>query len=102
MLPLNVLSRYRRWSSRLRHCRRVKMRNPMAYISFTFDDFPRSALATGGAILSHFGMKGTYYASLGLMGQSSPVGPLFSAEDLNGVLIEGHELGCHTYAHCDA
>src|SRR5438067_1641036 len=37
-------------------------------ISFTFDDFPRSALKTAGRILEEHGIFGTYYGSLGLMG----------------------------------
>jgi hypothetical protein len=80
----------------------VKMRNPVPLISFTFDDFPRSALHTGGAILSRHGFVGTYYAALGLMNQDSPVGDIFCAEDLREVLSSGHELGCHTFRHCDA
>jgi peptidoglycan/xylan/chitin deacetylase (PgdA/CDA1 family) len=69
-------------------------------ISFTFDDFPRSALWTGGAILKRFGLSGTYYASFGLMGTRAPTGPIFEPEDLTLLAADGHELGCHTYAHC--
>ena len=36
-------------------------------ISFTFDDFPQSALSNGGAILNRFGVAGTYYAALDLI-----------------------------------
>jgi glycosyltransferase involved in cell wall biosynthesis len=71
-------------------------------ISFTFDDFPRSALLTGGAILQSFGVAGTYYASLGLMGRQTPTGQIFLPEDLKVLLEHGHELGCHTFSHCDA
>jgi peptidoglycan/xylan/chitin deacetylase (PgdA/CDA1 family) len=69
-------------------------------VSFTFDDFPRSALAVGGAILSRHGLAGTYYASLGLMGRDSPSGKIFVADDLPGLFAAGHELGCHTFSHC--
>jgi peptidoglycan/xylan/chitin deacetylase (PgdA/CDA1 family) len=69
-------------------------------VSFTFDDFPRSALFTGGAILKRFGAAGTYYACFGLMGQQAPTGPIFLPEDLNMLLEQGHELGCHTFGHC--
>jgi hypothetical protein len=69
-------------------------------ISFTFDDFPRSALLTGGAILEQFGLRGTYYASLGLMGQTAPTGEIFVPEDVSALVARGHELGCHTFAHC--
>ena len=68
-------------------------------ISFTFDDFPRSALLTGGAILNQFALSGTYYAALGLANQETPTGQIFSLDDLKTVLEQGHELGCHTFSH---
>lgn len=71
-------------------------------VSFTFDDFPRSALDVGGAKLERLGLAGTYYVSLGLSGQSSVSGELFALSDLSGLLARGHELGCHTYDHCPA
>ena len=76
----------------------VGLRKPI--ISFTFDDFPRSALLTGGAILEQFGLRGTYYASFGLMGRTAPTGEIFVPEDLSALVARGHELGCHTFAHC--
>ncbi len=69
-------------------------------ISFTFDDFPRSALQAGGAILNRFGVAGTYYVSLGLLGKSEPSGEMFVLRDLTMLLEQGHELGCHTFSHC--
>ena len=71
-------------------------------ISFTFDDFPVSALVTGGGILRQHGLAGTYYASLGLMASETPTGHIFAAGDLETLAAEGHELGCHTYSHCHA
>lgn len=71
-------------------------------ISFTFDDFPRSALLVGGAILNEFGLSGTYYAALGLAGKETPTGQIFFPDDLRTVLERGHELGCHTFSHCDS
>ena len=68
-------------------------------VSFTFDDFPRSALKLGGAILRDNGVTGTYYASMGLMNQITSVGPQFTAEDLRQLLEDGHELGSHTFSH---
>lgn len=78
------------------------MRNDMPLISFSFDDFPKSALQVGGAILKSHGFAGTYYASLGLMRQMTPTGLIFNPDDLKTLLDEGHELGCHTFAHCDS
>lgn len=78
------------------------MQNSRPLISFTFDDFPSSALHNGGAILMEAGAKGTYYTSLGLMGAVAPTGQMFSEGDLRQLLAEGHELGCHTFSHCHA
>lgn len=68
-------------------------------VSFTFDDFPQSALRIGGKILKDYGICGTYYASMGLMGQEYSTGNQFTAEDISNLIDEGHELGCHTYSH---
>jgi peptidoglycan/xylan/chitin deacetylase (PgdA/CDA1 family) len=84
-------------------CRRpYRLPRGRAIVSFTFDDFPRSALYEGGRILERFGAAGTYYVSLGLAGQPTPCGPAFEPEDLTQLVARGHELGCHTYAHCPA
>jgi peptidoglycan/xylan/chitin deacetylase (PgdA/CDA1 family) len=76
------------------------MDNDVPYISFTFDDFPRSALEAGGRLLQKYRVRGTYYASFGQMGKTSDPGPLFTPEDVETLLAQGHELGCHTYGHC--
>lgn len=94
--------RFKRVSSDLFFRRLRMMGNTVPSISFTFDDFPRSALLTGGTILENYGLAGTYYASLGCMGQGSPSGDLFLLQDLMDLVDKGHELGCHTFAHLDA
>jgi peptidoglycan/xylan/chitin deacetylase (PgdA/CDA1 family) len=91
---------YQRNAARSFYTRPFTIDSETPIISFTFDDFPRSALVTGGAILEQFGIKGTYYASFGLMGKTAPTGPIFEAEDLHELLERGHELGCHTFDHC--
>lgn len=71
-------------------------------ISFTFDDFPRSALEVGGPLLDRHGVKATYYVSLGIAGRTEAAGAMFQFADLNRVIAAGHELGCHTFDHCPA
>jgi len=78
----------------------ISLQRPL--ISFTFDDFPRSALLVGGTILNRFGLVGTYYAALGLLGTETPSGQIFVAGDLMTLFERGHELGCHTFSHCDS
>jgi peptidoglycan/xylan/chitin deacetylase (PgdA/CDA1 family) len=85
---------------------RVLFRRPLAIrtslplISFSFDDFPRSAFLEAGSILRRHGALGTYYVSLGLMGRDSPLGPMYEAGDLKELARLGHEIGCHTFGHC--
>lgn len=80
-------------------CKRARQVPASPIVSFTFDDFPRSALTVGGAILAEKGLRGTYYASMGLMGQRSSQGEMYNAEDLQALLEKGHELACHTFSH---
>jgi len=68
-------------------------------VSFTFDDFPRTALSTGGAILESYGARGTYYVTVGLMNVSNELGELFVEDDLRPLLEKGHELGTQTFHH---
>jgi len=68
-------------------------------VSFTFDDFPRSALTTGGAILEKHGARGTYYLAAGLMNGSNELGEICGEEEVHLLLKKGHELGTQTYHH---
>jgi peptidoglycan/xylan/chitin deacetylase (PgdA/CDA1 family) len=97
-----VKGRCQRTAARVLGRRLYAMQNKHPLISFTFDDFPRSALFTGGAILEHSNVAGTYYASLGLMGRIAPTGEIFHSGDVGFALERGHELGCHTFSHCHA
>jgi peptidoglycan/xylan/chitin deacetylase (PgdA/CDA1 family) len=98
MLPPWSQRRAARWLGR-RTCR-IRLTSPV--ISFTFDDFPRSALYNGGDILRKNGFAATYYASFGLMGQTAPTGEIFLPKDLDELVRQQHELGCHTFDHYDS
>jgi peptidoglycan/xylan/chitin deacetylase (PgdA/CDA1 family) len=87
-------------ATRLFFRRQVVIRTEVPIISFTFDDFPRSAFLNAGSILARYGVLGTYYASLGLVGKQSPLGPMYERKDLRELVQLGHELGCHTFEHC--
>lgn len=95
-----IQGRYQRSATSLFFRRNIKMSNNVPYISFTFDDFPGSALHVGGAILTQFGLRATYYISLGLMGTEAPTGTICEPNDIKELLETGHELGCHTFSHC--
>ena len=94
--------RYQRATAQYFFQRPFAVNSHIPIISFTFDDFPRSALLTGGAILRSFGLAGTYYVSLGMLGKHTPTGTLCLPEDLQTLVEQGHELGCHTFSHCHA
>jgi peptidoglycan/xylan/chitin deacetylase (PgdA/CDA1 family) len=68
-------------------------------VSFTFDDFPQSALRVGGTILKSYQAHGTFYTAIGLMSQINDLGQQFCVEDLQALLLDGHELGSHTFGH---
>ena len=98
--PNSIANWYKRKVGLLSFRHQVRIELDVPIISFTFDDFPSTALATGGEILRGFGGAGTYYVSLGLLGKDSPSGTLCSAEDVVQASRDGHEIGCHTYSHC--
>jgi len=72
---------------------------PGGVVSFTFDDFPKTALTAGGAILERHGARGTYYTASKLVGTVGDLGPLFETEDLRAAHRNGHEIACHTHSH---
>jgi len=106
MSPSEFVARVRghvqRTNSRIFFRRPLPINSDVPIVSFTFDDFPRSALLQGGAILKNYGAVGTYYASFGLLGKQSDTGTMFVKEDVAMLLEQGHELGCHTFGHCHA
>jgi peptidoglycan/xylan/chitin deacetylase (PgdA/CDA1 family) len=76
---------------------KFEVRGPV--VSFCFDDFPRTALTVGGAILKAAGAKGTYYAAPALMNTTNQLGEQFTRNDVDALLADGHELASHTFSH---
>jgi peptidoglycan/xylan/chitin deacetylase (PgdA/CDA1 family) len=100
-LHARVWSKWRRYSVDRYGRRPVALPGSRAFVSFTFDDFPRTAWLRGGRILAQHGVRGTYFVSCGLLDGPSPSGPIVSADELPVLVSEGHELGCHTFEHLD-
>jgi peptidoglycan/xylan/chitin deacetylase (PgdA/CDA1 family) len=100
-LKRRLWNRWRRFTIDRYARRDFRLGSDVPYVSFTFDDFPRSAFAEGGRILAAQGVRGTYFVSLQLLGSSSVSGVIASREDLRPLLRDGHELGCHTFEHLD-
>jgi len=91
--------RLRALAARLFRRRLASQTVPRPIVSFTFDDFPRSALTAGGEILGEYGVRGTYYVAMGLLGKRTAVGEMFDETDLERLVGLGHELACHTLDH---
>ena len=70
-------------------------------VSFTFDDFPFTAIENGARLLEAHKMRGTFYCSLGLAKTNTHVGLIGTEKDMLAVSEHGHECGCHTFEHID-
>jgi peptidoglycan/xylan/chitin deacetylase (PgdA/CDA1 family) len=97
-----ALAKGRRTLARSLRRRELRIDAPTPFISFSFDDAPCTAFGVGREILESHSLKGTYYVALGLLSSVSEIGPIASADELLGAVHAGHELGCHTFDHCDA
>lgn len=86
------LARSMRRDTAVRRCGR-------AMISFSFDDFPKSAAETGASILESRGIAGTFYAVARYAGQTVDGVVQYDFHDLNRLKAAGHEIGCHTGTH---
>src|SRR5277367_5575146 len=102
MIPRSQLASARREALSVLARRDVRIPCDRPLISFSFDDFPRTALTVGGSILQDAGVRGTYYTAPGLMDSQNELGPQFRREDLTELLQAGHELASHTYSHASA
>jgi peptidoglycan/xylan/chitin deacetylase (PgdA/CDA1 family) len=97
----SIASRAARRLARFVRVRPGRVAWPGGAVSFTFDDFPKSAIDAGGAILEKHGVRGTYYVSLGLAGKDGNQGPIAELALIRETHRRGHELACHTYSHLD-
>jgi peptidoglycan/xylan/chitin deacetylase (PgdA/CDA1 family) len=83
------------------HTRPAKIGWAGGVVSFSFDDFPKSAWLTGGPILEKCDLRATYYTALSFAGTIGSLGPMFDLDDLRAADANGHEIACHTYSHAD-
>lgn len=90
-----------KWFSRLVRPSLGHVRTDGGIVSFTFDDFPKSAFATGGRILEDHNARGTYYACMAFAGTTASSGRMFDTDDVREAHRRGHEIACHTYSHID-
>jgi peptidoglycan/xylan/chitin deacetylase (PgdA/CDA1 family) len=74
---------------------------PGGMITFTFDDFPKSAAEAGAPILEERGARGTFYTAWGLSGVDNHQGVHCDIGDVLTLDAKGHEIACHTHGHID-
>ncbi|MHA7856880.1 MAG: polysaccharide deacetylase family protein [Henriciella sp.] len=72
------------------------------FVSFCFDDFPKSAAELAAPMLESRGWRGTWYVAGGFLGKTEPhYGQMFDDGDLEKLKQNGHDFGCHTFDHID-
>ncbi len=96
-LAAKIKRRFVRYGAR----RPVTLPPNFSRVSFSFDDFPRSAGEAGARIVESFGYRATYYVATGFQDDENHLGPLWTKDDLARVAEAGHEIGCHTHGHID-
>lgn len=82
------------------HVKHRPLPHSRAFVSFTFDDVPRSACVTGARILEDSGGRGTYYICGGFESDGK-TNYFFDGADLRRLRSAGHEIGSHGFAHVD-
>src|SRR5260370_19908566 len=78
--------------------RQVRMLNERPIVSFSFDDFPKSALRAAD-MLSSNGAAGTFYFCSAFCGRTIGQTHYYDLPDAEYLLANKHELGCHTASH---
>jgi peptidoglycan/xylan/chitin deacetylase (PgdA/CDA1 family) len=79
----------------------TQVRPDRPVVTFTFDDFPKSALA-GADIVEAAGGHAGFFACTSFLGKRNPViGEMFDSATLQELTQRGHEVGAHGHAHLD-
>ena len=94
-----VIGRANRFTATLVRTRTVRMVNEKPIVSFSFDDFPKSAVRNAAAFLELHGVAGTFYLSRSLNGVTEDGIEYYDLADVRRLLDNGHEIGCHTASH---
>lgn len=96
-LPARIGRRFTQW----RVAQPIGKTPERPIVSFTFDDFPKSAVDIGAQIVEDVGGHATYYACTSFLGQTTPTGPQYELSDIEALKNAGHEIGAHTHTHFD-
>jgi peptidoglycan/xylan/chitin deacetylase (PgdA/CDA1 family) len=95
--PAKIQRRLVQW----RRAARALVAPDRPVVTFTFDDFPKSAL-NGADIVEKQGGRAGFYACTSFMGLRSPIiGEMFDSATLCELNGRGHEIGAHSHTHLD-
>jgi peptidoglycan/xylan/chitin deacetylase (PgdA/CDA1 family) len=93
----------RGWNIRRRidasFARKARILGDRPIVSFTFDDFPHSAVSNGARILEKYAARGTFYVAGSFCERIVEGVAQYTANDLAAIHGAGHEIGCHTFNH---
>ena len=93
--------RVNRAAAAIYRTRLARMANARPIVSFTFDDFPKSALR-GAEILASNNAAGTFYLCSCFSGRTVEGIRYYDPSDVRSLLENKHEVGCHTASHTRA
>jgi len=99
--PVDVMAGVSRKVARHVTFRPHRMALEAPIVSFTFDDFPASAVENAAPQLEAAGFRGTWYLASGLMGRHENGQLIADAEMVKALAARGHEIGGHTHGHID-
>lgn len=87
--------------SALAPARPARLRLERPALSLCFDGFTRSAGELGARILDRHGVRGTFFASAGLIGGDGEGDAYFDPDLMNALADGGHEIGDASFSHRD-
>jgi len=96
-LPARIARRLTQW----RVADPVAKQPNRPIVSFTFDDFPKSAADIGAQIIQDAGGRATYYACTSFMNKTTSTGEQFGRAEIEALTKAGHEIGAHSHTHLD-
>ncbi|ACT59649.1 polysaccharide deacetylase family protein [Hirschia baltica] len=95
-LPAKLKRRMTQW----RHAAPVDVSNTQFHVSYTFDDFPMSAVNGADILESHDG-HAAFYACTKMIGTHGAYGDMYDIKTMLDLENRGHEIGAHTHSHLD-
>jgi peptidoglycan/xylan/chitin deacetylase (PgdA/CDA1 family) len=93
-----MIGRGNRAAAAVFRTRTSRLANPRPIVSFTFDDFPKSAVR-GADILSSHGAAGAFYLCSCFSGCKVDGVLYYDLDDVRYLVETNHEIGCHTASH---